>query len=169
MKEGPNSSKFHKNRCPCLSVRWVPKTTFKTQFRKSRQKCIFWTLVWPTLNEKKIAPNLLKIGVDAYLSNVYLNWLSKVNSKKGDKSAYFQPLFDQPWTWAKIAPNIIKIGVHAYLSNGSFTNALGNEKPRTSSMECFTWQCKGTTSGAWNMYLYSSRMLSIYCCCWEIR
>ena len=50
----------------------------------------------------KIAPNLIKIGVHAYLSNGYLNPLSKLNPKKGDKSASFQPWFDQPWTRAKM-------------------------------------------------------------------
>ena len=37
----------------------------------------------------KIAPNLIKIGVHSYLSNAYLNPLSKINSKKVDKSAFF--------------------------------------------------------------------------------
>ena len=37
----------------------------------------------------KIDPNLIKIGVHAYLSNGYLNPLSKLNSVKVDKSAYF--------------------------------------------------------------------------------
>ena len=66
----------------------------------------------------KIAPNLVKTGVHDYLSNGYLNPLSKLNSEKVDKSAYFQPWFDQHWTRAKISPNLIKIGFHAYLSNG---------------------------------------------------
>ena len=39
----------------------------------------------------KIDPNLIKIGVHAYLSNDYLNPLSKLDSEKVDKSAYFQP------------------------------------------------------------------------------
>ena len=30
-------------------LKWVPKSTFKFQFWKSRQKCIFSTLVWPSL------------------------------------------------------------------------------------------------------------------------
>ena len=66
----------------------------------------------------KIAPNLKKIGVHSYLSNGYLNPLSKLNSIKDDKRATFKPWFDQPQTRAKIAPNFIKIGVNAYLSNG---------------------------------------------------
>ena len=49
------------------------------------------------------------------LSNGNLNPLSKLNFDKVDKSAYFQPWFDQPLTWAKITPNLIKMGVHAYL------------------------------------------------------
>ena len=40
------------------------------------------------LRRDKIAPNLIKIGFHAYLSNGYLNPLSKLNSKKLDKSAY---------------------------------------------------------------------------------
>ena len=44
----------------------------------------------------KIAPNLIKLGDDANLSNGYLNLLSKLNSKEVNKSAYFQPLFEQP-------------------------------------------------------------------------
>ena len=66
----------------------------------------------------KISMNLIKIGVHAYLSNGYLNPISKLNFEKVDESAYFQPWFDQPSTRAKISPNLIKIGVHAYLSNG---------------------------------------------------
>ena len=71
----------------------------------------------------KITPNLIKIGVHAYLSNGYLNPLSKLNSEKVNKSAYFQPWFDQPCTEANIAPNLINIGVHAYLLNG-YLNSL---------------------------------------------
>ena len=66
----------------------------------------------------KIAPNLIKIGVHFYLSNGYLNPLSKLNYEKVDKSASFQPWFNQPLTRAKTTPNLIKIGVHTYLSNG---------------------------------------------------
>ena len=117
LNEGQNSSKSHKNRYSCLCLKWLSKSTLKIQFWESKKKCIFSTLVWPTLNEAKIAPNLIKIGVHAYLSNGYLNQLSKHNSEKIDKSGYFQPRFDQPWTRSKIAPNMIKIGVHAYLSN----------------------------------------------------
>ena len=66
----------------------------------------------------KITPNLIKIGVHAYISNRYLNQLSSFNSDKIDKSAYFQPWFDQSWMTDKITQNIIKISVHAYVSNG---------------------------------------------------
>ena len=66
----------------------------------------------------KITPNHKQIGVHAYISNGYLNPLSKLNFNNVDNSAYFQPWFEQPSTRAKIAPNIIKISVHAYLSNG---------------------------------------------------
>ena len=48
------------------------------------------------LDEGKIAPNLIKIDVDTYLSNGYLNPLSKLNSDKVNKSAYFQPRLEQP-------------------------------------------------------------------------
>ena len=51
------------------------------------------------------------IGFHAYLSNGYLNLMSKFNYERVDKSAYFQPCFDQPWRWAKI-------GSHGCLSNG---------------------------------------------------
>ena len=65
----------------------------------------------------EIAPNIIEIGVHAYLSNGYLNPLLKLNSKKVDKSAYFQPWFAQPGMRVKTTPNLIKIGVHSYLSN----------------------------------------------------
>ena len=58
----------------------------------------------------KIAPNLIKIGVHSYLSNRYINPLSKLNFEKVDKSAPFQPWFDKALTRAKIARNLIKIG-----------------------------------------------------------
>ena len=63
----------------------------------------------------KIDANMIKIGVNAYLSNRYLNPLLKLNFDKVNKSAYFQHWFDQPLTRAKVAPNLIKIGFHAYL------------------------------------------------------
>ena len=37
---------------------------------------------------------------------------------KVDKSAYFQPWFDQPQMGAKITRNLRKIGVLSYVSNG---------------------------------------------------
>ena len=37
----------------------------------------------------KIAPNLIKIGVHAYLSNGYQNALSKLNFEKVDKIAFY--------------------------------------------------------------------------------
>ena len=66
----------------------------------------------------RITLNPIKIGVHAYLSNGYLNRLSKLIFEKVEESAYFQLWFDKPSTIAKIALNLIKIGVHAYLSNG---------------------------------------------------
>ena len=118
LKWGLDRSKSHKNRFPCLSLKRVPKSTFKTQSRENRRKCIFSTLVWPPLTCAKITPNLIKIGLHAYLSIGYLNPLSKLNSEKVNKSTYLQRWFHQPWRRAKIAQNIIKIGVHGYLSNG---------------------------------------------------
>ena len=44
----------------------------------------------------KIDANLIKIGVNAYLSNGFLNLVSKLNSEKVENNAYFQPWFDQP-------------------------------------------------------------------------
>ena len=116
LNEGQNSSKSHKNRCPCLSLKWVSKSTFKTQFLESKQKCIFEPWFDQPWTREKITPNLVKIRVHAYLSNGYINPLSKLYFEKVDKSASFQPWFDQPWMRAKIAPKHIKIGGHACLS-----------------------------------------------------
>ena len=44
----------------------------------------------------KIAPNLIKIGFDAYHSNGYIDPVSKLNYEKVDKSASLQPWFYQP-------------------------------------------------------------------------
>ena len=118
LHEGQNSSTYHKNRCPCLSLKWVPKFTFKNEFWESWQNFFFSTLVDQPWMRSNTTPNIIKIGVHAYLSNGYLNSHWKPNSEKVDKSAYFQTLFEQPWTWNKIAQDIIEIGVHAYLSNG---------------------------------------------------
>ena len=117
LNEGKIAPKSIKNRCPCLSLKWVPKSTFKTQFWKSRQQCIFSTLVWPTLNEGQ---NSSKSHKNRYPCLCF-KWVSKstlkFNFEKFVKSAYFQPWFKQPWTRAKIAPNLIKIGFHAYFSS----------------------------------------------------
>ena len=48
--KGQDSSKSHKNRCPCLSLKWVSKSSLNFQFRESRQKWKFSTLVSQTLN-----------------------------------------------------------------------------------------------------------------------
>ena len=71
----------------------------------------------------KIDLNIRKIDVHGYLSNGYLNPLSKFNFEEVDKSASFQPWFGQSRMRDKIAPNVIKIDVHAYLSNG-YVNLL---------------------------------------------
>ena len=34
LNEGQNSSKYHKNKRPCLSLKWVSKSTFKIYFEK---------------------------------------------------------------------------------------------------------------------------------------
>ena len=103
--------------CPCLFVKWVHQSTFKTQFRESRQKCIFATLVLPTLNEGQNSSKSHKNRCACLsLKWVYISTLN-FNSEKVDKSAYFEPWIDQPSTRAKIARNLIKIVFHAYVSN----------------------------------------------------
>ena len=94
-----------------LSRNWVLKVDLGTHLRDDHGHLFlwYWELFWPFL---------IKIGFHAYISNRYLNTIAKLNSKKVNKSAYFQPWFDQPWTTTKIAPNLIKIDVCAYLSNG---------------------------------------------------
>ena len=79
---------------------------------------------------EKIASNIIKISVHAYLLDGYLNQLSKLNFNNIDKSAYIRPWFYQPRKRAKIAPNLIKIGAHAYLSNGYLNppSKLNSEK-----------------------------------------
>ena len=101
LNEGQNSSKSHRNRCPCLSLKWLPKSTFQMQFWEIWQKCIFSTLVWTTWMRSKITPNFIKTSIHAYFSNAHLNPLSNFNFEKVDKSASFQPLYDQPGTSAK--------------------------------------------------------------------
>ena len=100
-----------------LISQMISKSTLKFHLWKYWQKCVFSNFVWQQWTRTKIDPNLIKINVDAYLSNGYLNPLSKLNSEKVEKVAYFKPWFEQPWTSTKIAPNLIKISVHAYLSN----------------------------------------------------
>jgi len=48
-----------------------------------------------------------------------------------------------------------------------WTVPLGSGMLRVRSMDCLTWQCKGTLVGEVEMSLYSSMTLSIYCCCVE--
>ena len=94
-------------------------------------------MFWPTLNEVQNKSKSHKIGVHAYFSNGYLNPLSKINPEKVDKSAYFQPWFDQAWMTTNITPNITKIGVHAYLSNGYLIH-FQNKIPRKSTKCIFS-------------------------------
>ena len=105
LNKGRNRSKYHKNRCPFLSLKWVPKSTFKTQFQENWQNCMFSTLVWPTFNEAKISPNLIKIGVHAYLWNGYLNPLSKLNFEKVEKKCIFSTL---DWSIFNVGQNSSK-------------------------------------------------------------
>jgi len=65
----------------------------------------------------KIARNPLKVCMHGYLSNGYLNFLSKFNYEKVKKISYLRPLLDQPWITNKIASNIVKVGVHSYFPN----------------------------------------------------
>ena len=89
----------------------------------------------------KIDLNHIEIGVHAYLSNGYLNPVSKLNFEKVDKSAYFHPWFDQPLSLGKISPSLINIGVHTYFSNGYLNplSKLNSEKfelePRKKSLQ----------------------------------
>ena len=39
LNEGQNSSKSHKNRCPCLSLKWVSKIYFKIWIFRQWKKC----------------------------------------------------------------------------------------------------------------------------------
>ena len=77
----------------CL-LKWVPKSTFKFHFWKRRQKCILPWFDHPWLRAK-IAPNIIKICVHAYLSNGYLNRLSKLNSKRESTKVH---IFNLGWT-----------------------------------------------------------------------
>ena len=51
LNEGQNRFKYHKNRCPSVSIIRVSKSTLRFWFLESQQKCVFSTFVWPTLNE----------------------------------------------------------------------------------------------------------------------
>ena len=109
LNEGQNSFKSHKNRCPCLSLKWVSKSTLKFQYRESRKNCIFSTLVWPTLND---AQNSSKSHINRFPC-LSLKWVLKSTSKTKFRETWqklndFQPCFDQPRTRAKITPNLIK-------------------------------------------------------------
>ena len=44
----------------------------------------------------KIAQNPLKVCMHGYLSNGYLNYLSKFNDKKAEKITSLRPLLEQP-------------------------------------------------------------------------
>ena len=59
--------------------------------------------------KSKIARNPLKVCMDGYLSNGYLNSSSNFNYKKEEKITSLRPLLDQPSITTKIAPNIMKV------------------------------------------------------------
>ena len=67
----------------------------------------------------KIAQNPVKACMHGYLSNGYLNSLSKFNYKKDEKLTSLRPLLEQPLITIKIAPNIMKVSMHSYLSNAT--------------------------------------------------
>ena len=115
---GKNSSKSHKYRCPCLSLKWVSKSTFKTQFWESRQKCLFSTLVSQPWTRAKITPNLIKNRCPCLSLKWEFKSTLKFQFRKSRQKCIFSTLVWQPWTRAKITPNLIKIGFHAYVSNG---------------------------------------------------
>ena len=74
LKKCKNSSKYHKNRFPYLSLKWVPNSTFDN-FEKVNKSASFQTWFDQPWTRAKITPNLIKISVHAYLSNGYLNLL----------------------------------------------------------------------------------------------
>ena len=93
--------------------KWVPKSTFKFQFWKSRQKCIFSTLVWPSLikgqNSSKPHKNRCQC--------LYLKWVSKSTLKlefeKLEIMQHFRPWFDKSWSMSKMARNRKNIYMYA--------------------------------------------------------
>ena len=58
----------------CL-LKWLPKSTFKFHFWKVNKSASFKLLFDHPWMRAKITPNLIKIGVHAYLWNGYLNLL----------------------------------------------------------------------------------------------
>ena len=77
LNEGQNNSKYHKNRCRCLSLKWIPKSTFKIQFRECWKKFLFSTFVWPTLNKGQNSSNSHKHRCPC----LSLKWVSKSTLK----------------------------------------------------------------------------------------
>ena len=113
LNEGQNSSKYHKNRCRCLSLKWVSKSTLKFQFREFQQKCIFSTLVWPNFNKGQNSSKSHKNRCHLLSLTCVSKSTFKTQLWECQKTAY-----SQPWMRSKIAPNIMKIGANAYFSNG---------------------------------------------------
>ena len=140
-----NSSESPKNMYAFLSLKWVPKFTFKFYFEKVKKSASLRPLFdqpWPMT---KITRNFKKIGVHAYLLNGYLNLHSNLNSKILEKVHIFRPLFDQVLLRCKIARNPQKINTHTYLSNG-YINPLSNfnfkkARKRASLLPWFNQPC----------------------------
>ena len=111
--------------CSCLSIKRVPKSTFKTQFWEIRQKWIFSTLVWPTLYE----------GQNSYKSHknrwpcLSLKWVPKSTFKtqlwESRQKCIFSNLVWQTLNKGQNSSKSHKICVCAYLSNG-YLNLLWN-------------------------------------------
>ena len=130
LNEGQNSSKSHKNRCPCLSLKWVSKSTLTFQYGESRQNCIFSTLVWPTLH---VGQNTFE-----YHKNTFpwlsLKWVLKSTFKTQFRESWqkciFSTLVCPTLNEGQNSSKSHKIGVHVYLSNASLNplSKLNSEK-----------------------------------------
>ena len=108
----------------CL-LKWVPKSTFKFHLWESQQKCIFSTFLDHPWMRAKIAPNLIRIGVHAYLWNGYLNLLYNLNFQKMEKCNVLGlslTKFDRGPKWLAIPK---KYTCRDYLSNGCL-NTISN-------------------------------------------
>ena len=101
------------------------KINFQFQFRESGQHAPFRHGFDQHWLQTKIAQNLARIGVHAYLSNGYIHLLLNFNSRKLGKVKLFSPLFDQVWLRSKIAWKSPKVYFLSYILNG-YLNPLSN-------------------------------------------